>query len=556
MAKISIENLHIFFSQATNHAVNGISFSIEEGTTLGVVGESGSGKSLTGLAIMGLLPKEAKVSGKIIFNSMDLLQLPEEEKQNIRGSQISMIFQEPMTALNPVITCGRQVDEILRIHTSLDKNQRIAKVLELFAEVMLPDPEMLYRKYPHQLSGGQRQRVMIAMAIACKPKLLIADEPTTALDVTVQAGILQLLKQLQLKHKLSMLFISHDLNIIAQVSDRILVMKRGEQIEIGEATEILKSPKQAYTQGLIKCKPNSQQRPVRLPVVEDFLQGKGEDISFVSKEERAGQHEIIYSKTPVLLIKNINAYFNLPSGSLWGKKKTFHALKNIDMQIWKGETLGLVGESGSGKSTLGRSIMKLVENVQGEILFNERDISKLDKKEFQQFRKKVQLVFQDPYSSLTPHITIGHAIMEPMTVYGIYTNQKERKEKVLELMGLTGLQLDWFGKYPHQLSGGQRQRVVIARALALGPEILICDESVSALDVSVQAQILNLLNDLKQQLGLTYIFISHDLSVVKYMSDRIFVLRNGQFEEFGEADQVYENPRSEYTKALIRAAFN
>ena len=559
MPLLSVIKLQIAFPNMVQSAVNSISFTIEEGTTLGVVGESGSGKSLTGLAIIGLLPKEAMVSGQIIFhseNKIEVLSLNENEKRKLRGNKIAMIFQEPMTALNPVITCGKQVEEILEIHTILTKQERTSKVLDLFREVMLPDPEIAFNKYPHQLSGGQRQRVMISMAIACNPRLLIADEPTTALDVTVQAGILQLLKDLQKRHRLSMIFISHDLNVIAQVSDNILVMKQGELVEFGTTDEVLHRPKETYTQGLINCKPNSSKRPVRLPVVDDFLLNNKVEIRYISSTERIKIHENIYKEKPILIIKDINAYFNVHASSMFSKKKHFQALNNINMEIWKGETVGLVGESGSGKSTLGRTIMRLIENVEGEILFNNVDISKLNRKDFHHFRKKVQLVFQDPYSSLTPHQNIGNCIIEPMTVHNIFSNYSERKVRANELLELTGLHKSWFDKYPHQLSGGQRQRVVIARALALNPEVLICDESVSALDVSVQAQILNLLNDLKQRLGLTYIFISHDLSVVKYMSDRIFVLRNGKFVEFGEADQVYEHPQSDYTKALIKAAFN
>jgi peptide/nickel transport system ATP-binding protein len=563
MSLLSVHNLTIQFGQESSKpVVNNISFSIEKGEVLGVVGESGSGKSLTGLAIMGLLPNNSHVGGKILFqetendNVLNLLKLDEKTFQKLRGSKISMIFQEPMTALNPVVKCGRQVQEILNIHSKLTLDEQKTRVIELFYEVMLPDPHVLYNKYPHQLSGGQRQRVMIAMALACNPQLLIADEPTTALDVTVQQSILDLLLRLQKKYGISILFISHDLGVISKISHKILVLRKGEQIEYGDAVQIVKAPQAPYTKGLLACKPKIDRRLKKLPVIDDFLSQSHENIEpvVVSNIEREQTHKAIYAETPILTVKALNTFFKIGSG-FSANKNMFHALKQVDIEIWKGETVGIVGESGSGKSTLGRTIMKLVENTNGDIQYKGKQVNNLSKKELFDYRKKIQLVFQDPYSSLNPNHTIGYAISEPMMVHNLVKSKSEQQMKTFELMDLTGLDRAWFTRYPHQLSGGQRQRVVIARALALKPEILICDESVSALDVSIQAQILNLLNDLKKSLGLTYIFISHDLAVVKYMSDRVFVMKQGQIIEHAETDELCSNPQNEYTKLLLNAAF-
>jgi peptide/nickel transport system ATP-binding protein len=569
MQILNVRNLNISFGN-NKPVVNNISFSLQRGETLGVVGESGSGKSLTGLAIMGLLPRGAKVTGEIILtldtkneagespkDSVNLLALSEKQLQKYRGSKTGFIFQEPMTALNPVMTCGKQVSEVLQLHTNLNEFERKARVLELFNEVLLPNPEELYLKYPHQLSGGQRQRVVIALAIACNPLLLIADEPTTALDVTVQLAILELLMGLKKKYNLSIIFVSHDLGVISKVSDKILVLCKGNQIEFGLAHDIMNNPKESYTKGLIACKPSSGKRLTRLPVISDFeipLFNPFEN-NIVSSIDRELSHSFIYKDPPVLIIKNLNSYFAKGSALFTKKDTMFHALKNIDLSIWKGETVGLVGESGSGKSTLGRTIMHLIENFSGNIFYKEQDVSKMSKSELLQFRKKVQLVFQDPFSSLNPNQTIGNALLEPMLVHNLYENYKQRKQRVIELMSLTGLEQSWFDRFPHQLSGGQRQRVVIARALALEPEVLICDESVSALDVSIQAQILNLLNDLKIKLGLTYLFISHDMVVVKYMADRILVMNKGEIIEQAEADTLCNMPKEAYTKKLLNAAF-
>ena len=571
MPLLCVQDLVVWFGKDVSRSVvNKISFSLEKGEILGVVGESGSGKSLTGLAIMGLLPNNANTSGSITFteennglNSKDpkidvlnLLQLHEKEMQKFRGSKISMIFQEPMTALNPVIKCGRQVQEILTVHTKLSKSDQKKRVIELFNEVILPDPEGLYKKYPHQLSGGQRQRVMIAMALACNPQILIADEPTTALDVTVQQSILDLLSGLQKKYGIAIVFISHDLGVISKISDKILVLRKGEQIEYGNAKQVVENPQAPYTRGLLECKPKINIRLKTLPVIDDFMNKSSENIDriIVSSFERQTNHQIIYSETPILTIHNLNSFFKIGSG-FSGNKAVFHALKDVDLDIWKGETVGIVGESGSGKTTLGRTIMKLVENTNGSIHYKGSQINSLTKSKLFDYRKKVQLVFQDPYSSLNPNHTIGYAITEPMVVHKLGKTKNERLATANNLMDITGLDRAWYTRYPHQLSGGQRQRVVIARALALQPEILICDESVSALDVSIQAQILNLLNELKKTLGLTYIFISHDLSVVKYMSDRMFVMKQGRIIEQGETDELCINPKDDYTKALLNVAF-
>jgi peptide/nickel transport system ATP-binding protein len=564
MVLLEVKNLTIEFNKNQIIADN-LSFAIEEGETLGIVGESGSGKTLTGLAIMGMLPKDASIKGEIKFSttlksldSVNLLSLPEDELKNYRGNKISMIFQEPMTALNPVVKCGKQVAEVIEIHSGLSSKVIKERVLRLFEEVMLPDPVETYNKYPHQLSGGQRQRAMIAMAIACKPLLIIADEPTTALDVTLQQGIIDLLNKLKKEYNLSMVFISHDLGIISKISDKILVLQNGKQIEFGKTNDIINSPKAAYTFGLLSCRPRPEIRFERLPVIEDFM-NEGSivpDFKTVSNEEREKRQKLIYSNTPLLTIKNLNSWFVQKYNLLRNPVKKFNALTDVNFHVWKGETVGLVGESGSGKTTLGRTLMQLIDNYNGTIMFNGIEVSNLKRKEIQAYRKSVQLIFQDPYSSLNPNHTVGYAITEPMVVHKIGSDKRERFLKAIELLDLTGLDNNFYYRYPHQLSGGQRQRVAIARALALQPQLLICDESVSALDVSIQAQILNLLNDLKKKLGLTYIFISHDLAVVKFMADRIFVLKDGRIVEFGETDYLCSNPKEEYTKALLKAAFN
>jgi peptide/nickel transport system ATP-binding protein len=492
------------------------------------VGESGSGKSMTSLAVMGLLPKGASAQGEIIFNEKKLLSLSEKECCALRGKNISMIFQEPMTALNPSLRCGEQVCEILRLHKGLSKEQAREKTLQLFSEVMIPRPDESFKKYPHQLSGGQLQRVMIAMAVACEPQLLIADEPTTALDVTVQREVLQLLQTLQKRYGMAMLFVSHDLDVVAAVCEKIAVMQHGEIVELGCAKNILNNPQHIYTRQLIAAR----KRKVE------------------SSEER------IKEDLPALLsVKNLSTTFVTKKNFLGQAKKTFTAANNISLDLHKGETLGLVGESGCGKTTLGRSIMQLVEAQQGEIFFGGKQVNHAQGAALKNFRQKVQLVFQDPYSSLNPRLRIGQAIVEPMLVHGICASKTEAMNEANKLLQKVGLDETYSSRFPHELSGGQRQRIVIARALAVQPQILICDESVSALDVSIQAQVLQLLSDLKNELGLSYIFISHDLGVVRQISDRVMVMRSGNLVEINSTEMLFENPQSEYTKRLIAAAY-
>ena len=555
---ISIQDFSITFDKGNFIALNQISFEIEEGKTLGLVGESGSGKSLTSLALMGLLPKNAECnSGKLFFNSnnqtIDLNLLSESEFRKLRGQSISMIFQEPMTSLNPSINCGDQVAEIIHQHSNKTTKEIKAQVLELFDEVKLPRSDEIYKSYPHQISGGQKQRVMIAMAIACKPKLLIADEPTTALDVTVQKEILKLLSELQEKHKISILFITHDLGVVKDIAHNIVVMHKGEIVEQGETENVLSNPQHAYTKGLLASKPPRNRRPERLQTVASFLDGETGEFKLISTQQRQQAQAEIYKHKPELIIKNLVTSFPLKK-NIFGKiTQDLRAVNQVNFDLYKGETLGLVGESGCGKTTLGRTILQLETASEGEILFNGENILNYSRKEMLAFRKKFQIIFQDPYSSLNPKLTVGATITEVMQVHRILNTKQERIEKTIDLLKKVGLEEKHFNHYPHEFSGGQRQRVGIARALALEPEYIICDESVSALDVSVQAQVLNLLNDLKKEFNLTYIFISHDLSVVRYMSDRVIVMNQGQIEEIGEADQMYESPKTEYTKALIKS---
>jgi len=558
-----LNDLSIAFShEGKEHiAVNHISFELQRGSTLGIVGESGSGKSLTSLAIMGLIPKpNGKIkSGSIVFNNIDgdnsdLLQLPEKEMRLWRGKKIAMIFQEPMTSLNPAYRCGKQVMENILEHENVTRNEARKRTLDLFHEVMLPDPERTFKAYPHQVSGGQKQRVMIAMALACNPDILIADEPTTALDVTVQKTILELLRTLQKKHNISLIFISHNLDVIAEIAKDVLVMYKGEIVEKGTVTEIFNHPQHPYTKGLLACRPPLGDRPQRLKVIADFTEGKvNERDTFISNMARALQHAKLYSEKPILKAEGINTVFTLKRNLAGKPLKQYKAVNNVSFEVFPGETLGLVGESGCGKTTLGRTLLRLVEPESGSTLYNGIQVNTLKSDELRALRKKLQIIFQDPYSSLNPRITIGEAIIEPMRIHKLHGNDTSRKAKVTELLQKVGLEASHYGRYPHEFSGGQRQRICIARALAVEPEFIICDESVSALDVSVQAQVLNLLNDLKKEFGLTYLFISHDLSVVRYMSDRLMVMKNGAIQEMGEADEVFSNPQSEYTRLLLEA---
>jgi peptide/nickel transport system ATP-binding protein len=555
-------------------AVNNISFSLSRGETIGIVGESGSGKSVTALSIMRLIanPPGKITSGEITYHSktkgpIDIVKLPENEMRELRGNEIAMIFQEPMTSLNPVYTCGNQVMEAILLHQKVSKKEAKERTINLFKEVQLPNPENIFSSYPHQISGGQKQRVMIAMAMSCQPNILIADEPTTALDVTVQATILDLMLKLQRQHDMGIIFITHDLGVIAELADKVVVMYKGKIVEQGSVLEIFSNPKHPYTKGLLACRPPLNKRLYALPTVTDFMKTTsfGEMISCeqsvqevienytISNEERAKEHKLLYAKKPLLEIKNLKTHFPIKKG-IFGRSTTFiKAVDDVSFNVYPGETLGLVGESGCGKTTLGRSILRLIEPASGEIIFDGTNITKLNFEKMRAFRKDIQLIFQDPYSSLNPRITVGQAIMEPMRVHGILENDQARKERVIELLQRVNMNESHFYRYPHEFSGGQRQRICIARALALKPKFIICDESVSALDVSIQAQVLNLLNELKREFNFTFIFISHDLSVVKFMSDRMIVMNQGKIEEMGDADTIYNNPQTTYTKKLINA---
>lgn len=644
-------------------AVNDISFQVRAGETVGIVGESGSGKSVTSLSVMGLIPNPPGeiTQGEIIYNSkedgpVDLTKLSEAQLRKYRGNEIAMIFQEPMTSLNPVFTCGEQVMEailqhkkypnpdpgdaffqfvanwgikisiglgiLLNIIAALTRPGKSAPVdnqimhlsiwlpiqllvltyflvlggiyffrrhrlgirnglrfysssqkkakemtMRLFEQVKLPDPQRIFEAYPHQISGGQKQRVMIAMAMSCNPQLLIADEPTTALDVTVQKTILELMKELQAEHNMSIMFITHDLGVIAELADRVLVMYKGKIVEQGSVLEIFSNPQHPYTKSLLACRPPLNRRLHWLPTVNDFMRTDDNgniiqneqsvhEVTYnlvVTEQERRMQHQSLYAKQPVLEVKNVKTHFVTTRNVVGKPVKIVKAVDDVSFDVYPGETLGLVGESGCGKTTLGRTIMRLIEPTAGNIIFNGRDIARLSPNELRVLRKDIQFIFQDPYSSLNPRITIGNAIMEPMRVHKIGRDEKERKQIVIDLLRRVNMNVAHFYRYPHEFSGGQRQRICIARALALNPKFIICDEMVSALDVSVQAQVLNLLNELKKEFGFTYIFISHDLSVVKFMSDRMVVMQSGKIEEMGDADAIYDNPKTEYTQKLINA---
>ena len=559
---------------STVKAVNNVSFTLNKGETIGIVGESGSGKSVTSLSAMRLIPTPPGVisGGEILFHKennevVDLLKLSKEEMRSYRGNELAMIFQEPMTSLNPVFTCGDQVVEAIMLHQKMNVKEAKELTIELFKSVKLPDPERVFNSYPHQISGGQKQRVMIAMAMSCKPSVLIADEPTTALDVTVQKTILELMQQLQKENEMGIMFITHDLGVIAELADKVVVMYKGKVVEQGDVWNIFKNPKHPYTKGLLACRPPLEHRYTFLPTVSDFMQVddsgniKDSGISvdaftkklIIPKKIREDKQKELLSQNPILQINNLKTFFAI-KGGFFGKTTGYvKAVNNVTFDVFPGETLGLVGESGCGKTTIGRTIIQLEQATEGEILYQGKDVTKMNAKELRAFRKEVQIIFQDPYSSLNPRMTIGNAIMEPMQVHGILKNNEERKKRVEELLARVNLDPTHFYRYPHEFSGGQRQRIGIARALAVNPKFIICDESVSALDVSVQAQVLNLLNELKKDYGLTYIFISHDLSVVKYMSDRMVVMQGGIIEEMGDADDIYRNPKTEYTKKLIDA---
>ncbi len=548
---LNIKDLSIAFQDS--EIIHNISYALYKNEILGIVGESGSGKSVSSLVILGLLPKGISkiTSGSIIFEGKDLTQLNFKTFQQIRGNKISMIFQEPMSSLNPSMTCGKQVQEILLQHTSLSKKECKQDVLSLFENVKLPEPKRIYKAYPHEISGGQKQRVIIAMAIACKPDILIADEPTTALDVTVQKDIILLLKELQRKNNMSIIFITHDLALISEIAHRVLVMYKGEIVEQGEASAIFKNPEHSYTKALIHSRPSLDVRLKTLPTIQDYLNDTiSQDI--ITSDERHRNHEKIYSKPPLLEVINVEKVYFSKSG-WFAKPQSFKAVDNVNFKLYEGETLGLVGESGCGKSTLGNAILQLDKATAGKILYKGIDITKLSNSAVKKLRKDIQIIFQDPYSSLNPRIPVGNAIMEPMKVHKLYASDKERKEKVIDILNKVGLDASYFNRYPHEFSGGQRQRIGIARTIALQPKLIVCDESVSALDISVQAQVLNLLNDLKRTFGFTYIFISHDLAVVKYMADQLLVMNQGKIEELDDADEIYNSPKKDYTKKLIDA---
>ena len=553
LLEVDYLSISFFKDNYESQIIKSISYQVDHGEILAIVGESGSGKSVSSLALMGLLPKNISkiTSGSISFKGKELVNLSDKDFQNIRGNEIAMIFQEPMSSLNPSMKCGKQVGEILRQHSNLKTSEIKPVVLELFEKVKLPNPERIFKSYPHEISGGQKQRVMIAMAIACKPKLLIADEPTTALDVTVQKEILELLKHIQKDTGMSIIFISHDLSLVSELADRVLVMYRGEIVEQGDTDSIFNHPKHNYTKALIAARPSTEYRLKQLPTISDFMADKVEN-TVVTNEDRRTHHKELYSQLPLLEIIDIEKTYLSKTG-LFSKGKPFKAVNGVSFKIYPRETLGLVGESGCGKSTLGNAILQLDKATAGMIKYNGVNITNLNTNELRKLRKDIQIIFQDPFASLNPRLTVGNAIIEPMKVHGIENSDEERKEKVLAILSRVGLDATAFYKYPHEFSGGQRQRIGIARTIALEPKLIVCDESVSALDISVQAQVLNLLNELKSQFGFTYIFISHDLAVVKYMSDQLLVMNQGKIEEIGDADDIYKAPKKEYTKKLIHA---
>jgi peptide/nickel transport system ATP-binding protein len=554
-------------------ALDGVSFTLHKGESIGIVGESGSGKSVTALSVMNLLtsPPAKTERGEILLKSrnngtVDLLKLDRAKMGQIRGNEIGMIFQEPMSSLNPVFSCGDQVAEALKIHLHLTSKEAKERTIELFTEVRLPRPAQIYSSFPHQLSGGQKQRVMIAMAMCCNPAILIADEPTTALDVTVQASILNVLENLREVHDTSLIFISHDLGVIAEVADRVLVMHKGKIVEEGNVFKIFNNPEHPYTKGLLACRPRLDIKLRRLPVIADFMKtdndstkrgftsvGQALLVNAESKSETIRKRLAVIQGGPILRVKNLTTSFSLSAGFFGRTKERLTAVDDVSFDIYPGETVGLVGESGCGKTTLGRSLIRLVEADSGQIIFDNLPIHEMQERQMRLLRKRMQIIFQDPYASLNPRQTIGEAISEPLKIHGIASTRAAQVDRAKELLQKVDMNPNYFNRFPHEFSGGQRQRICIARALATGPDFIICDESVSALDVSVQAQVLNLLNDLKQEFNITYLFISHDLSVIKFMADRIFVMKNGRLVEMGYSDALFERPKEEYTRTLINA---
>ncbi len=545
---ISVQNLRVSFRMSKTssvEAVKGVSFDIPENSTLALVGESGSGKSVTAMSIVRLLPDNAIIdaSSKILYNGRDLLGAPMADMRALRGKDISVVFQEPMSSLNPVFTVGEQIAEVLRIHRQMSARQALDRTLELMTEVGIPNPKERLKSYPFELSGGQQQRVMIAMAIACEPKLLIADEPTTALDVTVQRQIMDLLARLQQRQKMSVLFISHDLGLVGEISNQVVVMRSGEVREAGDVATIFNAPTDAYTQALLACRPRLDARPRRLAVIDDIVNNRPR-----STEQRVSAP---VSGAPLIEVKGLCKDYLLKTGLF--KRSVFSAVKKSDFSLHKGRTLGVVGESGSGKTTVGMMLTRLTDATAGSIMFEGIDLAKLSAAEMRVYRRRIQIIFQNPYASLNPRFSVGQILIEPMRIHGIGKDADDRARLALAMIAKVGLSRDSFGKYPHEFSGGQRQRIAIARCLTMKPEIIVCDESVSALDVSVQATVLNLLLDLQEEFGLTYVFISHDLAVVKYMSDEILVMSQGEIVERGSSEEIYTRPQHPYTKQLLGA---
>ena len=595
-AVLDIHDLRTYFhtDEGVVRAVDGISLRVEAGHTLGIVGESGSGKSVTSLSVMRLLASSAKIeSGRIALLGQDLVGLPEPQMRDIRGKDISMIFQEPMTSLNPVFTVGSQVAEAIILHQQATKQEARRRTIALFREVGIPDPERRVDTYPHQMSGGQKQRVMIAMALSCNPKLLIADEPTTALDVTIQAQILDMLRQLRDQRGMSILFITHDLGVIAEIADEVLVMFQGKMVEHGPVLDIYSHPQHPYTKGLLACRPRLDTKYRRLPTIDDFMETKQLDgrLQVIEKKlddarlrelTEQGRGRLLHPQTelaalgypweqtpreadttsvpedtpPLLEIKNLHVYFPIRRGLFSRVVDHVRAVDGISFRVYPGQTLGLVGESGCGKTTTGRAILRLIEPTGGRVRFDGVELAELGRRDLRRMRSRMQIIFQDPYGSLNPRMTIESAIVEPMVIQRIGGSARDRRDRAAALLEEVGMRADHLRRYPHEFSGGQRQRICIARAIAVEPEFLICDESVSALDVSVQAQVLNLLNQLQAKRGLTYIFISHDLSVVKFMADMMAVMQGGKIVEFGPSQAIYANPREDYTRQLISATPN
>jgi peptide/nickel transport system ATP-binding protein len=550
---LNVSDLRVSFridKKQTVEAVKGISFAIPRNKTVALVGESGSGKSVSALAIMGLLSKDNTViasTSRIEFEGRNLLELSTEQRRQLCGKDISMIFQEPMTSLNPVFTVGFQIGEVLRLHMSMNAKAARARSIALLEEVGIPEPARRIDAYPNELSGGQQQRVMIAMAIACEPKLLIADEPTTALDVTIQKQIIELIKSLQQRRHMSVLFITHDLGLVSEMADHVIVMRNGEVREQGELRQIFDTPRDTYTKALLRCRPSLESRPMRLPVIDDFIDGNEPPIESSMQRSRG----LTGSENIVLDVRNLGKSFYSRDGLF--KRTEFQAVKDVSFKLAKGKTLGVVGESGSGKTTVGLTLLRLHQATSGQALFEGKDLLAMQDKEFLNYKRRIQIVFQNPYASLNPRFTVEQILLEPMQIHHIGKDDTERARLVLQLLDKVGLPATALHRYPHEFSGGQRQRIAIARCLTLKPEILVCDESVSALDVSVQAQVLNLLQDLQEEFGMSYIFISHDLAVVKYMADQVMVMHQGEVVELAEADELYRNPTHAYTKTLLAA---